>query len=333
MKHVELRSCHVRMIGLGAFIIAASVCWTASNARADVAPRPDEAASLQVQEDQDEGSANASRRGNWSDDFESYANGSQMHGQGGWQGWDGSSGAGAFVTQVQNHTTGGLQSVDIRTASDLVYPFSGHDSGVWNLTVWQYVPGIMNAPNGQYFIVQKEYNDGGPYQWSIQMQVENDGTVHCDCGAADNGTPGVMWIADAWNLIEAEIDLDGDSVTLSYNGTVMGIYSWTAGVFGTDSGCPLGGCIGAIDLFAFSGTSVYYDDFELTLKVEDVPCEGDANGDGTVDPLDSGFVLARFGCEVGVGDPDCDAADQNGDGEVDPLDSGFVLARFGPCDY
>ena len=61
-------------------------------------------------------------------------------------------------------------------------------------------------------------------------------------------------------------------------------------------------------------------------------CEGDANGDGTVDPLDSGFVLARFGCEVGGGDPDCDAADQNGDGTVDPLDSGFVLARFGTCE-
>ncbi len=62
------------------------------------------------------------------------------------------------------------------------------------------------------------------------------------------------------------------------------------------------------------------------------PCEGDANGDGTVDPLDSGFVLARFGCPVDTGDPNCDAADQNGDGSVDPLDSGFVLARFGPCD-
>ena len=60
-------------------------------------------------------------------------------------------------------------------------------------------------------------------------------------------------------------------------------------------------------------------------------CEGDANLDGTVDPLDSGFVLARFGCAVGVGDDDCDAADQNGDGAVDPLDVGFVLARFGPC--
>ena len=60
-------------------------------------------------------------------------------------------------------------------------------------------------------------------------------------------------------------------------------------------------------------------------------CEGDANGDGLVDPLDSGFVLARFGCTVGTGDPNCDAADQNGDGLVDPLDVGFVLARFGPC--
>ena len=60
-------------------------------------------------------------------------------------------------------------------------------------------------------------------------------------------------------------------------------------------------------------------------------CEGDANGDGTVDPLDSGFVLARFGCPVGTGDSSCDAADQNGDGSVDPLDSGFVLARFGDC--
>ena len=61
-------------------------------------------------------------------------------------------------------------------------------------------------------------------------------------------------------------------------------------------------------------------------------CEGDANGDGLVDPLDSGFVLARFGCLVGGGDPQCDLADLNGDGLVNPLDVGFVLARFGPCE-
>ena len=66
-------------------------------------------------------------------------------------------------------------------------------------------------------------------------------------------------------------------------------------------------------------------------ECESFTCDGDANGDGTVDPLDSGFVLARFGCEVGGGDPGCDIADQNGDGFVDPLDAGYVLARFGPC--
>ena len=74
-------------------------------------------------------------------------------------------------------------------------------------------------------------------------------------------------------------------------------------------------------------------DEDISVLTNQTPCscEGDANGDGTVDPLDVGFVLARFGCTVGGGNPNCDTADMNGDGEVDPLDAGFVLARFGPC--
>ena len=340
MRQAEVRSCHVRMIGLGAFIIVASVCWTAANVRADAAPRPDEGASLQIQEDQDERTSKASsRNGLWTDDFESYLPGSSMHGQGGWQGWDNDPTWTAFVSLLQNHTSGGLQSVDIRVNSDLVYPFSGYDEGTWNLSVWQWIPAGFSGSNGSYFIVQKEYNDGGPYQWSIQMQIHDDGTVNCDCGADDPGDEGVLWMADAWNLIEADIDLDGDSVTLWYNGTEMGTYPWTLGVFGGDSGCPTGGCIGAIDLFAFGTTTIYYDDFCLVLAGEDcsssecgTSCDGDANSDGTVDPLDSGFVLARFGCPVGTGDSGCDDADQNCDGAVDPLDSGYVLARFGPCE-
>lgn len=70
--------------------------------------------------------------------------------------------------------------------------------------------------------------------------------------------------------------------------------------------------------------------FQGIIEAPPAPCDGDANGDGVVDPLDSGFVLARFGCVVGC-DPGCAAADQNGDGLVDPLDVGFVLARFGEC--
>jgi len=72
----------------------------------------------------------------------------------------------------------------------------------------------------------------------------------------------------------------------------------------------------------------------LTIQTAPAPtdCEGDANSDNVVDPLDSGYVQARFGCEVGEGDPECDSADQNGDGVVDPLDVGFVLSRFGECE-
>ncbi len=78
------------------------------------------------------------------------------------------------------------------------------------------------------------------------------------------------------------------------------------------------------------GVGAYIDDITVEV-VSDKVCEGDVNGDGEVDPLDSGFVLARFGCPVGTGDADCDEADANADGAVDPLDVGFVLARFGEC--
>ncbi len=67
------------------------------------------------------------------------------------------------------------------------------------------------------------------------------------------------------------------------------------------------------------------------LQLIPTACDGDANADGTVDPLDVGYVLARFGCPVDD-DPSCSMADQNADGAVDPLDVGFILARFGDCD-
>jgi len=60
-------------------------------------------------------------------------------------------------------------------------------------------------------------------------------------------------------------------------------------------------------------------------------CDGDANSDDLIDPLDAGFIQARFGCSVGTGDDLCDDADVNSDGIVDPLDVGYVLARFGEC--
>ena len=58
-----------------------------------------------------------------------------------------------------------------------------------------------------------------------------------------------------------------------------------------------------------------------------------SDGAGLVNPLDVGFVLARFGCDVGAGDPSCDIADMNGDGLVDPLTSASSsrVSAIAPC--
>ena len=55
--------------------------------------------------------ATAYADGDWFDDFDSYALGSGMHGQGGWEGWFGDPGADAFVTDAQ--ALSGPHSLDI----------------------------------------------------------------------------------------------------------------------------------------------------------------------------------------------------------------------------
>jgi hypothetical protein len=52
-------------------------------------------------------------------------------------------------------------------------------------------------------------------------------------------------------------------------------------------------------------------------------CNGDLNGDGTVDGADLGLLLGAWG---GPG-----AADLNGSGSVDGADLGLLLGAWGPC--
>ena len=61
------------------------------------------------------------------DDFESYAVGSNLHGQGGWTGWANNTNAGALVST--NFAFSPTRSVNITGASDLVHAFSGATNG------------------------------------------------------------------------------------------------------------------------------------------------------------------------------------------------------------
>lgn len=171
--------------------------------------------------------------------------------------------------------------------------------------------------------------DRGP-----QLSWASDGTLAAAEWAGEGLPPTLVVLADytpgEWQSVRMEIDLITDTFDLFWGppGALEEI--------GTDLGYRVE-ALDHMDRFTvvhFGLTEpndhMYVDNVAVVIGGEE--CEGDANGDGLVDPLDSGFVLARFGCEVGGGDPSCDTADQNGDGMVDPLDVGFVLARFGPCD-
>jgi len=173
---------------------------------------------------------------------------------------------------------------------------------------------------------------GYPNDFPKQITIGNDPVVDCDIGPCPGGFGPEYWRVNEWHVGISLVGSSG-SCLLNEDHRLVGVLS--------------GGVGTSCDNFAwdeFSKISSEWDNLQPFLDPNDsgavsipgkdgfdVTCEGDANGDGTVDPLDSGYVLARFGCPVGTGDPDCDAADQNRDGEVNPLDVGFVLARFGEC--
>ena len=58
-------------------------------------------------------------------------------------------------------------------------------------------------------------------------------------------------------------------------------------------------------------------------------CDGDVDGDGQVNPVDSGLVQAAFGS---VDDQDLCNYDVDCDGQINPVDSGIVQSLFGTCE-
>ena len=58
-------------------------------------------------------------------------------------------------------------------------------------------------------------------------------------------------------------------------------------------------------------------------------CDGDVDGDGRVNPVDSGLVQAAFGS---TDETDLCQYDIDCDGQINPVDSGIVQSLFGTCE-
>ncbi|UCD76200.1 MAG: hypothetical protein JSV91_04615, partial [Phycisphaerales bacterium] len=225
------------------------------------------------------------------DDFESYSAGSELHGQGGWKGWDNDPAFSAPVTQEQSNSE--LQSIDIAGTADLVHEFCATVPNTYSLSAWQYIPSDFSSNGGgqlagSFFIVLNTYDDGGPYHWSVQMQFDsNDGMLKVFHGD-DLNTIDVPYATDRWVRIQNVIDLENDWTRVYYDDELIAEYSWTGGVLG-DGGGALD--IAAVDLYSNGSTSVYYDDLRLErIAGCDDPGSVDPDGDG----LDNGTEISLF---------------------------------------
>jgi hypothetical protein len=128
------------------------------------------------------------------DDFESYAVGSNLIGQGGWAGWAGNASAGAQVST--NFAFSPTRSVNITGASDLVHTFSGATNGQWVFSVRQYIPSTSTGTT--YVVLMNTYRP--PYgatdlNWSVQIQNNMvTGRIISDLG----GSATLPMIKDQW---------------------------------------------------------------------------------------------------------------------------------------
>ena len=193
----------------------------------------------------------------FTEDFDGYATGSQLHGQGGWKGWDNDPTWSAPTSDT--HSVSPNNSAEIGGTADLVHEFNVA-GGVWQLSTMQYIPDGGTGQN--YFILLNEYSDGGPYDWSVQLNFD----LTAGLVISDNGGGASLPITyDQWVELKFDIDLNANTVDEYYGGVLLSSHVW--------DGFNASNTIGAIDLYSAGASPVYYDDLRL-ISPTPIPAPG-----------------------------------------------------------
>ena len=190
----------------------------------------------------------------WSENFDSYAAGSGIAGQGGWVTWDNASGVDAYVTTAQAQSS--PHSLEIEPTSDVVQEFN-IASGIWTISAWNYTP--SSATGDQFFILLTHYEGGANSDWALQLKFANDiGQM-----SVEEGTGLVDIVDDQWVEVKVEIMLGMNTQNIYYNGNFVETIPWspTSGILELD----------ALDLFSDGGSSVYWDDIMLVEELALAP--------------------------------------------------------------
>jgi hypothetical protein len=189
--------------------------------------------------------------GDYSENFDSYAVGSEIIGQGGWEGWEGGAGVGALVDD--DFSVSPSNSLNVSTVTDIVHQFSGYTTGQYTVTAQQYIP--TGFAGQSYFIIQNTYPVST--NWSTQVTFDSSTGQAANTGSSTGTIP---YVTDEWVELRVEIDLDANTQTFFYDGQQLYSGTWTEEVSG-------GGAlnIASINLFANGASPVYYDDISIEV--------------------------------------------------------------------
>lgn len=201
------------------------------------------------------------------DNFDSYAVGSFIAGQGAWDTWDQAPGVDAEVTD--NFAFSLDNSLELQPGDDIVRLFNGiNASGA--LTSFSFTSQIY-VPSGQagtyYFILLNTYNHNGPKNWSVQLNISDATGLVSDAGGSSaptgTSTP-VPVVYDAWVPCVVNIDLAANTYDAFYNGQiVMSQNTW--------SGAGGQAALECLDLYNAGGGIFYYDDVGVDCNPSPCP--------------------------------------------------------------
>jgi hypothetical protein len=185
----------------------------------------------------------------FTENFDSYAAGSGLAGQGGWQLWDPTS-PNAFVDNSLSSSA--PNSLRLDGGSDVI-KLMNITSGKWRFTANTYFPSATTATG--YLIALNTFPYINNSSWSIEMSFNPFTGMVQEYGSPASGT---LAVRDQWIPVQVDIDLDTDLFNIWYNGVqIVTDRQWSTNILA-------GGAvrIQCWDLYASgAGTgALYYDD-------------------------------------------------------------------------
>jgi len=213
----------------------------------------------------------------YTENFDSYATGSDITGQGGWAQWANAAITDSAISTAFSHS--GAKSLATELHADKVHTTS-FTSGHWNWSVWSFMPATTQLP--QWAVFLSSYAPAGPYFWVAQCEldptlsrIEFDMGPNNVCGGIGGSQFGTVFaplVVGAWTEIRLDIDLNADRCQGWYNNLPVGqVWQYTDGI---TAGFGLAE-IGTIDLYAndntLAGDRVYWDDVTVSVNANPTP--------------------------------------------------------------